>query len=147
MNEDMRTIAVLNRKYGAGQLLNALGHIALGAGAGFADRLELERYEDGDGTIHPHISRHPFIVLRADNGNKIRRLRQELVARDIPFVDFVDTMFQGGSDVQKAATRATSEAELDYVGICFVAMGSAVSDLTRKFSLFTTLDSHATSVP
>jgi len=131
-------VAVLNKKIETGKLMNALGHMAAGFGASYPDRdeLRLDGYIDKDGGKHKNISDNPFIVLAADNSNKIRTLRNELIASNVPFVDFIDTMTVGTFDEQKARTLETPEEELEYYGIVFFGEKEKLSQLTRKFSLW-----------
>ncbi len=99
------------------------------------DALHLTDYQDAEGGSHPNISEMPFIVLQA-NSNKIRKLRQEALAQQIPFADFTDTMTIGTFEEQIERTRATSEENLIYYGIVLFGAWEKVTELTRKFSLF-----------
>ncbi len=133
-----RFTVVLNRKIETGRLFNALGHMTAGlaGGSAKADDLYLLQYQDSDGGAHPNISHFPFIVLQAENSNKIRTLRQEAIAQEIPYTDFTSTMTIGTSAEQQAVTRSTPEAELEYYGICLFGPTDQIKALTRKFSLF-----------
>lgn len=133
-----KLVAVLNKKVEPGKLMNALGHMATGLGAKLADHTELrlDGYIDKDGNEHKNISDNPFIVLSADNSNKIRTLRNVLIGQGIFFVDFINTMTVGTFEDQKARTSQTPEAELEYYGICFFGEKEKLSELTRKFSLW-----------
>ncbi len=131
-------VAVLNKKIETGKLMNALGHMAAGFGAAYPDKeiLRLDGYVDLDGGVHKNISDNPFIVLAADNSNKIRTLRNDLIANNIPFVDFIDTMTVGTFAEQKERTSQTPEAQLEYYGIVFFGEKEKLSSLTKKFSLW-----------
>lgn len=85
MSTAWRIVAVLNKKVEFGPLLNVLGHLMTGLAGGIPDRtgLDLQQYFDGDGDIHPDISCHPVIVLRADRSNQLRALRARL--RDVKY--------------------------------------------------------------
>ncbi|KUI97196.1 hypothetical protein VRK_36480 [Vibrio sp. MEBiC08052] len=133
-----RFVAVLNKKVDIGRLLNALGHMTSGliAQVKDIDSLCFLEYEDMDGGIHPSISHYPFIVLKADNSNKIRKVRNELIQRQIPFTDFIDTMIIGTSEEQLKATSETAENDLEYFGVCMFGNTSELKDLTKAFSLF-----------
>ncbi len=133
-----RFIAILNKKIAPGVLMNALGHMTAGLAGGAQDSNAfcLLHYKDADGSVHPNISHYPFIVLKADNSNKIRKVRQEALARGIPFTDFTSTMTIGTSAEQLAATAATSEADLEYYGICLFGDTAELREFTGKFSLF-----------
>lgn len=133
-----RFIAVLNKKIEFGQLMNALGHMTAGIAGGSLkiDEMCLLQYQDRDGGTHPNISHFPFIVLKADNSNKIRSVRNEAIARNVPFSDFTSTMTLGTSQDQMDATRNTSEEELEYYGIVLFGGTEELKEFTGKFSLF-----------
>lgn len=133
-----RFVAVLNKKIEPGRLMNALGHMTAGLSACALDTKEMcfLNYADKDGGEHPHISHYPFIVLKADNGNKIRKVRQEALSRKIPFADFTDTMIIGTSEEQLNATANTAEEDLNYFGIVLFADTEELKEFTGKFSLF-----------
>jgi hypothetical protein len=133
-----RFIAILNRKIEPGKLMNAIGHMTAGLVGGFEKREEMcfLRYEDKDGGVHPNISHFPFIALRADNSNQIRTVRNEALARGIPFTDFTSSMTVGSSAEQQEKTKATPEAELEYFGICLFGDTEILREFTKKFSLY-----------
>lgn len=133
-----RFVAVLNKKAELGRLLNALGHMTAGLVGAHTDKIDFcfLEYKDAGGGTHPSISHFPFIVLKADNSNQIRTLRNELIARELPFNDFTSTMTVGTSEEQQEATRCTPEAELEYFGICTFAETETLKALTKKFQLF-----------
>lgn len=131
-------VAVLNRKVPVGNLMNALGHMAAGLGGSSANLPEMrfDNYFDKDGGKHPSISDNPFIILSADNSNQIRNLRNELINADVHFTDFTSTMTVGTYKEQQERTKNTSEAELEYYGICFFGTKEVLNTLTKKFSLW-----------
>lgn len=133
-----RFVAVLNKKIEPGRLLNALGHMAagLGGGSGKATEMRLAEYVDKDGGIHPKISDYPFIVLRADNSDQIRTVRQAALSRGIPFTDFTDKMTVGTAHEQHQTMESTPEAALEYYGICLFGPTDTLREFTKKFSLF-----------
>ena len=73
-----RFIAILNKKIEVGRLMNALGHMTAGLAGGnnLTEDMCLLQYEDKNGGKHQNISHFPFIVLKADNSNKIRRVNK-----------------------------------------------------------------------
>lgn len=131
-------VAVLNKKVETGILMNALAHMAAGLAGTYTDvaAMRFDSYIDKDGNGHRGISDHPFIILRADNSDQIRKLRGELVAAGVNFNDFTSTMTVGTFEEQKDRTKSTPEAELEYYGICMFGDRIALSELTRKFSLW-----------
>ncbi|EKO5148854.1 DUF2000 domain-containing protein [Vibrio fluvialis] len=133
-----RFIAVLNKKVEMGRLFNALGHMTAGLVGQIekVDDLCFLQYQDKDGGTHPSISHYPFIVLKADNSNKIRKVREELLQRGLPFTDFTHTMIVGSSEEQVNATAETAEQDLEYFGICMFGDAAELKEFTGKFSLF-----------
>jgi len=133
-----RFIAILNKKIGIGKLMNALGHMTAGLAGGFgkAKNMCFLEYRDNEGGLHPFISHFPFVVLRADNSNQIRKVRSEATVRKIIFTDFTQTMTVGTSEEQQQRTKNTPEAELEYYGICLFGPTAALKEFTGKFSLF-----------
>ena len=137
-----RFVAVLNSKVELGRLLNALGHMSAGLVGQIASECETVeelcflQYQDKELGQHPCISHYPFIVLKADNSNQIRKIRQEALARHIPYTDFTDTMIVGSSMGQLLATSEKKEEELEYFGICMFGESDTLKEFTKKFSLF-----------
>ncbi len=132
-----RFIAVMNKKVETGRLMNALGHMTAGlAGKVCREDMLFLEYQDKDGGLHPGISHFPFIVLAADNSNKIRTARKEAIARGIPFTDFTSTMTVGTSQEQIDATYAANEEALEYYGLCLFGKTEILREFTGKFSLF-----------
>jgi hypothetical protein len=131
-------VAVLNNKVEVGKLMNALGHMAAGLAGGFGqgDNMNFLQYIDKDGGVHPKISHFPFIILKAENSNQIRKIRNEALQRNILFTDFTSTMTVGTSADQIERTKNTPEAELEYWGVCMFGDASELKEFTGKFSLF-----------
>ncbi|WP_045385424.1 DUF2000 domain-containing protein [Vibrio rotiferianus] len=132
-----RFVAVISKKVEVGRAVNVLGHLSVSLASQLSDGDAVYTdYHDLDGNVHPNISHYPFIVLRADNSNKIRKLRQEALGKSIRFSDFTHTMVEGGSEVQQQTTKNTPEAELQYLGICLFGETETLRELTKKFSLY-----------
>lgn len=131
-------VAILNKKVPTPLLMNALGHMAAGLSASYPTLSEMrfDSYFDKDGGSHNSISDNPFIVLAADNSNKIRTLRNSLIEKGIHFVDFTSTMTVGTYLEQQQRTKETPELELEYYGICFFGHVDQINEMTRKFSLW-----------
>lgn len=134
----IRFIAILNKKIEIGKLLNALGHMTAGLAGGFEKGKEMcfLRYQDKEGGVHPNISHFPFIVLKADNSNQVRTVRNEALSRNILFTDFTSTMTVGTSIEQVQRTSETPEVDLEYYGICLFGPTETLREFTKKFSLF-----------
>jgi hypothetical protein len=118
--------------------MNALGHMAAGLSANYSNLPEMrfDSYFDKDGGDHKSISDNAFIILSADNSNKLRTLRNGLIEKGIHFVDFTSTMTVGTYVEQQQKTKETPELNLEYYGICLFGEINQVNELTRKFSLW-----------
>jgi hypothetical protein len=133
---EKKLVAVMNEKIEPGVIMNALAHMSIGFGAEIGkEPLRLTNYIDADGESHPHISEMPFMILKA-NSNKIRTLRQAARQKNIPCVDFIDTMTIGTYSEQLERTKQTKEESLIYYGVVLLGDWDEVSELTRKFSLW-----------
>jgi hypothetical protein len=130
--------AVLNKKIPTGKAMNALAHMTAGLAASYdkAEEMRFDTYVDKDGNEHKSISDNPFIILRADNSNKLRTLRQAALEGGIHFTDFTSTMTEGTYAEQQERTRQTPETELEYYGICLFGEIEKLQELTKKFSLW-----------
>lgn len=130
-------IAVLNEKIPVGKLLNALGHMTAGlTGGKNNENFCFLEYQDKDKNIHPNISHFPFIVVKAENSNQIKKARQQAIDKNILFTDFVSTMAIGTSEEQLKATQNSKEEELEYYGLCLFGNSDELREITKKFSLF-----------
>lgn len=132
-----RFIAVLSKKMDLGRTLNVLGHLSVG----LSDQLKEGEtcyvdYQDMEDGVHSNLSHYPFIVLKADNSNKLRKVREEAISRGIKFTDFTSTMIEGGSVEQQQRTKQTKEADLEYLGVCLFGDTETLREFTKKFSLY-----------
>lgn len=134
-----KIVAVMNKstEIEPGKIFNSLGHMCIGFGAHLGkEGLCLTDYRDADGGSHPHISEMPFIILRA-NSNKIRGLRHQAIEKKIEFVDFTDTMTVGTFEEQLDRSAKTKEGDLTYFGIVLFGPWDEVTEMTKKYSLWT----------
>jgi hypothetical protein len=131
-----KLVAVMNKSIEPGKLMNALAHMCIGLGASLGkDPLRLCDYRDSAGGSHPFISEMPFMVL-AENSNKIRKLREAAIEKNLIFNDFTDTMTIGTYQEQLEKTAKTNPEDLVYFGIVLFGPWDEVTELTRKFSLW-----------
>lgn len=135
-------VAVLNKKIPSGNLMNALAHATAGLSASYPGIVEMrfDIYTDKDGGEHKSISDNPFIILRADNSNKVRTLRNALIEAGIHFTDFTSTMTVGTYAEQQERTSNTTEEDLEYYAITMSGETEKLNELTKKFSLWQWLE-------
>ncbi len=95
----------------------------------------LVNFVDKDDSVHKSISGLSLIVLRAKNG-EIKKLRKNLVEKNLLFTDFTETMTGDTYKEQLDKTLETSEDDMKY--FCVVTFGEkeVLDPLTRKFSLW-----------
>lgn len=133
-------ICVVNKKIGPPQLLNALGHMTAGLVYKHRENLSPMRFRDFvdmSQSVHPATSENGFIVLRAENSNQIRTLRNKLIEESILFTDFTRTMVDGDYVTQQEEFDKTAEQDLEYFGVCFFMNKEKSRQLTKKFNLYT----------
>ena len=132
-------VCVVNKKISAPQLINAVGHMSAGLVNQYQSDTSTMRFRDffdKDETIHPSTSENGFIVLRSENSNQIRTLRNNLIKDKILFTDFTATMVHGTYVDQQNDFDTTPELDLEYFGICFFTDKEKARELTKKFSLY-----------
>ena len=130
---------IVNKKKNPAIIMNAIGHMTAGLVEQFKQDTSLMRFRDfidKDKTIHPSTSENGFIVLRSENSNQLRTLRKALITQEIKFTDFTETMVPGNYVTQQQEFDQKTEAELEYIGICFFAKIEESKELTKKYSLY-----------
>ena len=141
-NQDVTThkfTAILSKKVEPGKIMNALAHMSLGLVAsnpGKIKEMGFVDYIDKDNGAHPSLSKNSYVILRADNSNQIRAVRNMAMEKGIAHVDFTNTMQEGTYLEQLDRTKNTPEAELEYYGIVLFGPIPEVSELPKKFSLW-----------
>lgn len=134
--ETKKFVAVLNKKIDTGKVMNALAHMTVWLARSFeAEDMWVIDYKDMDSTSHL-ASKYPYIILKADNSNKIRTLRNACIEKSIPFASFTSAMTVWSWQEQVERSASTKEADLEYYGICLFWDKSDLDDLTKKFSLW-----------
>jgi len=76
--------AILSKKVDPGKIMNALAHMSLGLVAANLDKIpemNFGDYIDKDGGIHPSLSNNSYVILRADNSNQIRGVRNMAIEK------------------------------------------------------------------
>jgi hypothetical protein len=132
-------VVVLNRRAPLPQLLNAVGHLAvtMQTVCEDTDARRVHQYDGVDGTTYAVLSHWPVIVLKANNGNQLRALRQAATTAKIPCQVFVDTMLGGSAEAQLARTKAALPGSMQFIAVFLFGPSEALNRLTKKFSLLT----------
>jgi hypothetical protein len=130
---------VVNKKDDPPKIMNAIGHMTAGLVEQHKKDTALMRFRDfidKDKTKHSSTSENGFIVLRSENSNQLRTLRKSLIEEGIIYTDFTETMVPGNYVSQQIEFDNKTEAELEYIGVCFFAEIEKSKELTKKFSLY-----------
>ncbi len=129
-------VVVLNKSHDVLQLLSALGHVSAGlaGNSGLASEMKFITYEDKSGQTYPNISEWSFVVLRG-KGSHIRKLREALIANQMKYACYLDTMLSGGSDAQQAATKENLAEELEVLALSTFGDATILDPLTKRFSV------------
>lgn len=131
-----KLVAVVNKKIETGVLMNSLAHLCIGLGASVGpDNLLLMDYKNAGGFTYPNISKMPFIILREDNSNKLKKLLIAAKESGIQGSAFTNTMTEGTWEDQEARTLAVKPEEIVYYGIVLFGPHEIVTSLTKKLSL------------
>jgi len=134
-----KIVVVLNKKIEVPRLINACAHMTacLTSIVSEEDRKNMMfvEYSDADGGKHP-ISALSLVVLKAKNSNQIRKVRNEAIGMQLPFVDFTETMTQATYVEQMERTKETKETDLDYWGIALLGKKNILDSITGKLSLW-----------
>lgn len=133
-------VAVLNKKIESGRLFNALAHATAGFVASASPEEKTEMgfvdYINKDDQHFGPLSKNGYIILAADNGNKIRTLRNAAKEAGIRTVAFTHTCFQGTYLDQIKQSSETPELDMDYFALVLFGPKEKVDPLTKKFSLW-----------
>lgn len=138
MPQDKKFIVVLNRNYELSRLTSGMGHVTAGLVASLAHDVEsmsFLTYESKDGHTFPWISDHSFVVLKG-RGGQMKTLRDNLVQSELPCVTYLDTMLEGGTEVEMAATRERTIEDIDLLAIATFGDADSLAPLTKRFSLW-----------
>ena len=129
-------VCVVNKKAETGAVINAAVKMAAGLGATFGGNLKTSKFKDANDAEHGNVPSVPVVVLKADNANKVRQVRQKADEEKIAYSDFNASMAIGDTSEQRKVLSALSDDDLEYQGICLFGPEDKVNELTKKFSLF-----------
>jgi response regulator RpfG family c-di-GMP phosphodiesterase len=98
--------------------------------------LELQEYRFAQQSYTSLISLYPAVVLRADNGNKLRTTALAAENEGIATNLFATSMVSESAAEQIAATKAVQLSDAEIVAISLFGEAERLEPLTRRFSLF-----------
>jgi len=129
-------VVILNKVYELSRMASALGHVTIGLSRGIADAdASLVTYRDLNGREYPSISDWPFMILRASS-EQMKTARERLREVNLPAVCYLDTMFEGGSAAQQAATLQKSSADIQLIALATFGPIESVDSVCKKYSLW-----------
>jgi hypothetical protein len=143
-DNEKKFVCVLNASRPIPELMNALGQVT----AGLTGRLPTDVAEFLDYTNHADgfiasISRYPYIVLKAKNGNQLAMLRKAAAEAGLSHNVFISAMVGSSAEEQMRTTQAAAGPELEYWAVALFGNADALDPLTRRFSLFRPLNAAA----
>lgn len=138
-SENLKTVIALSQAFDhrLAVQLNALGHLAQSLGHQAAHKRvgHYVSYHDVSGTDLGMLSWWPLIVLTG-RPTKIGELWSALQREQCVRACFVDTMIQGGSEAQLAATAEVGLKDERIVALAAFGLSERLNALTKKLSLW-----------
>jgi hypothetical protein len=131
-------VVVLNRSHELSRLTSGLGHVTAGLAASLTqtgEDLRFLTYESADGQQFSSISDYSFIVLKGRRG-QLKTFHAALREKELPCVTYLDTMLEGGTAVEMAATKQRNFEDLEVLAIATFGDVDVLNGLTKKFSLW-----------
>jgi len=130
---------ILNKKIQAGVAINAASHImaSLTHSGEEEDKTAMSflSYTDADGESHT-VSGLPLIVLKANNSNKLKTLREKALDDGLLVSPFFESMTGGTYQEQMERTKNICTENLDFYGVGIFGTSEKVEFLAKKFSLW-----------
>lgn len=136
LENDTKFVCIINRKAPLGIALNAAAHTLIGLSGSRPERLDLQEYPFAQQSYTSLISLYPVIVLRADNGNKLRTTVLAAEAEGIATNLFATSMVGESAAEQIAATKAVQLSDAEIVAAGLFGEARRLEPLTKRFSLF-----------
>ncbi len=138
--QNYKFVVVVNKEIEQpGVALNVVAHLSAGlvgsASNDLKEKMTFIDFTDKEGKIHPSISALSLIVLRGKN-SEIAKLKEDAIAQDIHFTDFLESMTGDSYKEQLERTAKLSNDNLKFYGIMLFASKESLQLLTKKFSLW-----------
>jgi len=136
-------IIALNKTLEPGVAMNAAAHMALAlmqsSTAEQKEQMQFLNFIDANGGVHKNISGLSLIIMRGSNGD-LRKFRRAALDNSLLCVDFTETMTKDSYKEQLERTKATKEEQMTYFGVAVFAEKAALDPLTKKLSVWRTIN-------
>jgi hypothetical protein len=101
------------------------------------DKMSFLQYQFHENLLTPAtISLYPFIILKAKNSNQLKTVHESASHQGMLHNIFTESMLGNSASEQVNATKNTKSDDLNYFGITLFGDSQKLTELTRKFSLF-----------
>ncbi len=132
---EKKLVAIINKDIDTGVAMNAIAHASLSFGATHgAEQMFIQDNIDASGNVWP-MSGMPYIILRGKSG-EIRKALLTAKEENIDHLAFIETMTGGTWIEQVERTSKVSEDEHTYFAAILCGPWDAVSQITKRFSLY-----------
>ena len=135
-NDLKKFVAIVDRNRPLTQIVNAVGHLALGLGRhpDTTDAAYSTFKNPAAGSVS-YLTDHPFIILGVKSGQQLYNLHQSLLETSIAHNIFFANMFSHDVQEQLREVESTNLKDLEYVAIMLYGTASELTAFVKKFSL------------
>lgn len=131
-----KAIIIVDPRYSAPVLLNAVGHLSLGLGQRATNRaFAFRNFHDPQGQDIACAMDHPLIVMRAKKSIHLKRCLEAALSKDLPVNVFLETMRHGTPEEQVLAIKSRDVAGEDIIAVGLAGQSDKLREVTKRFSL------------
>jgi len=135
----MKFVIILNRNITIAQALNATSYMMAALIENMLPEwrriLGMTDYKDADNNSH-YASKWPQAILKADNSNQIRKIREVALGMSLNFVDFTNAMTGGTYHQLIEKSKNTKEIDLEYYGAAMFGPLAELEEITEKYAFY-----------
>lgn len=129
-------VAIVDRNRTLTQVVNAVGHLALGLGRhpDTANAAYSTFRNPAAGSVS-YLTDHPFIILGAKSGKQFYNLHQSLLETSLAHNIFFANMFSHDVREQLREVESTNLEDFEYVALMLYGTATELTPFIKKFSL------------
>lgn len=133
---ELKYVVVVNRTCPLWKTFNIVAHLsnALARQMRARNDLAFVSYQGASGTLYGEFPVHPYIVLQANSGEKLRNVATSVREAGLAIVSIIDPMIGNSTEEQVQAASETEEDKAEYVGIAFYGDSNIINPITKKLS-------------